>query len=58
MTTFKVMTWNVENLFRFGSESGTKTQEEYTEKLESLAQVILNLDPDVLAIVRQISVGR
>jgi len=44
------MTWNVENLFRFGNESGPKTQEEYTEKLESLAQTILNLDPDVLAL--------
>ncbi|MBW4603332.1 MAG: hypothetical protein KME29_28155 [Calothrix sp. FI2-JRJ7] len=35
MTEFKVMTWNVENLFRFGSKFGAKTQEDYTQKLKS-----------------------
>ncbi|MBW4501998.1 MAG: endonuclease/exonuclease/phosphatase family protein [Scytonema hyalinum WJT4-NPBG1] len=50
MTIFKVMTWNVENLFHVGSEFGPKTQEEYTQKLKSLADVILNLDPHVLAV--------
>jgi endonuclease/exonuclease/phosphatase family metal-dependent hydrolase len=50
MARFKVMTWNVENLFPAGSEFGPKTQAEYDHKLESLAQVILGLDPDVLAI--------
>lgn len=50
MTKFKVMTWNIENLFRVGSESGPKTQDEYTQKLRSLSQVILDLDPDVLAL--------
>ncbi|MBD2100043.1 endonuclease/exonuclease/phosphatase family protein [Leptolyngbya sp. FACHB-261] len=50
MTTFKVMTWNVENLYRFGNAFGPKTQEKYTEKLKSLAKVILALDPDVLAL--------
>jgi Endonuclease/Exonuclease/phosphatase family len=50
MTEFKVMTWNVENLFRFGSGFGAKTQEDYTQKLLSLAKVILHLDPHVLAI--------
>lgn len=50
MTKFKVMTWNIENLFRVGSESGPKTQDEYTQKLRSLSQVILELDPDVLAL--------
>jgi hypothetical protein len=50
MTEFKVMTWNVENLFHFGSGFGAKTQEDYTQKLLSLAKVILHLDPHVLAI--------
>jgi endonuclease/exonuclease/phosphatase family metal-dependent hydrolase len=47
MITFKVMTWNVENLFRFGVEGGTA--EDYQQKLSSLAEVILSLAPDVLA---------
>jgi len=50
MTVFKVMTWNVENLFRVGNQFGPKTQEEYTQKLRSLADVILELDPHVLAV--------
>jgi endonuclease/exonuclease/phosphatase family metal-dependent hydrolase len=50
MTTFKVMTWNVENLFSVGNEFGPKTTEEYTQKLKSLANVILTLDPHILAV--------
>jgi predicted extracellular nuclease len=50
MTTFKVMTWNVENLFRVGNPAGPKTKKEYAAKLESLAHVILELDADVLAV--------
>ncbi|KAF3886652.1 MULTISPECIES: endonuclease/exonuclease/phosphatase family protein [Nostocales] len=50
MTLFKVMTWNVENLFRVGSEFGPRTQQEYTQKLKSLADAILALDPHVLAV--------
>jgi endonuclease/exonuclease/phosphatase family metal-dependent hydrolase len=50
MPKFTVMTWNVENLFQFGEESGPKTQAEYTQKLQSLAQVILQLEPDVLGL--------
>jgi len=49
MANFKVMTWNIENLFLVGNESGSKTPEEYTRKLKSLSDVILKLDPDVLA---------
>jgi endonuclease/exonuclease/phosphatase family metal-dependent hydrolase len=49
MTTFKVMTWNLENLFRpEGNES--VTQEKYQKKLNSLSEMILALNPDVLAI--------
>ncbi|MEO1403494.1 MAG: endonuclease/exonuclease/phosphatase family protein [Cyanobacteria bacterium J06635_1] len=50
MVTLKVMTWNVENLFQVGSASGPKTQVDYTQKLTSLADVILRLDPDILAL--------
>jgi endonuclease/exonuclease/phosphatase family metal-dependent hydrolase len=50
MTSFKVMTWNLENLFEVGSASGPDTPAQYAQKLESLAAVILNLDPDVLAV--------
>jgi endonuclease/exonuclease/phosphatase family metal-dependent hydrolase len=50
MTIFKVMTWNVENLFLFGHRSSPKTPEEYQQKLTSLAQVILNLEPHVVAL--------
>jgi endonuclease/exonuclease/phosphatase family metal-dependent hydrolase len=49
MTAFKVMTWNLENLFRSGGEAGPENQTEYTQKLNSLASAILELDPDVLA---------
>lgn len=50
MATFKVMTWNIENLFRPGSESGPLGQAEFMQKLTSLANVILKLDPDVVAV--------
>ncbi|NEQ23321.1 MAG: hypothetical protein F6K28_30045 [Microcoleus sp. SIO2G3] len=50
MSAFKVMTWNVENLFRPGGDSGPKTDEAFAKKLSSLAEVILKLDPDVLAL--------
>jgi endonuclease/exonuclease/phosphatase family metal-dependent hydrolase len=50
MPTFRVMTWNIENLFQVGGEGGPKTETEYQEKLQSLADVILSLAPDVLAL--------
>jgi hypothetical protein len=50
MSTFRVMTWNIENLFQFGDEGGPKTDAEYQQKLQSLAEVILTLAPDVLAL--------
>lgn len=36
--TLKVMTWNVENLFRPGHAFGPKTKAIYTEKLEPTRQ--------------------
>lgn len=50
MTIFKVMTWNVENLFLSGTEFGPKTAAEYQDKLQSLADTILKIDPDVLGL--------
>jgi endonuclease/exonuclease/phosphatase family metal-dependent hydrolase len=50
MTEFKVMTWNVENLFLPGSASGAETTAEYAAKLQSLSKVILAIEPDVLGL--------
>lgn len=50
MPIFKVMTWNVENLFRPDRKAEAGELANYTQKLNSLAKVILELDPDVLAI--------
>ena len=57
MTAFKVMTWNLENLFEAHHAFGPDTQEEYQQKLESLSAVILALDPDVLAVQEVGSIG-
>lgn len=43
-------TWNLENLFRPGEGSGPDSSTEYEKKLESLAETITNLGPDVLAV--------
>jgi endonuclease/exonuclease/phosphatase family metal-dependent hydrolase len=50
MSIFKIMTWNLENLFKFGDKGGPKTEAEYQQKLLSLASVILEIAPDVLAL--------
>ncbi|MFM7424328.1 MAG: endonuclease/exonuclease/phosphatase family protein [Elainella sp.] len=50
MTSFKVMSWNVENLYPAGSPYGPETQAEYEQKLSGLAEVILQLDPDLVAL--------
>jgi endonuclease/exonuclease/phosphatase family metal-dependent hydrolase len=50
MTAFKVMTWNVENLFEPGTKYGPDSVEEYQQKLKSLSDLILFLDPDILAV--------
>jgi len=52
-TSFTAMTWNVENLFPPGhliSARKAVTEEEYTAKQEYLAQTILTIRPDVLAL--------
>jgi len=47
---FKVMTWNVENLFRPGAPSGPRTQAIYDEKLDGLAAVINAEAPHALGL--------
>ena len=52
-TPFTAMTWNVENLFPPGhliSARKAVTEEEYNAKLDYLAQTILTIQPDVLAL--------
>jgi len=48
--TFRIMTWNVENLFQFGAAGGPTTKDAYDAKLETLVAVIAKLSPDVLAV--------
>ncbi len=50
MPLLKVMTWNLENLYRVGEAFGPATQQEYQQKLDGLAAVIRRFDPDVLAV--------
>jgi predicted extracellular nuclease len=47
---FKVMTWNVENLFDVGDEDGPDTQAELKAKIESLRSVIDEQKPHVLGL--------
>src|SRR5919197_2472739 len=47
---FRVMTWNVENLFKPGAPSGPSTQQAYQAKIAGLAALISSQDPDVLAV--------
>jgi endonuclease/exonuclease/phosphatase family metal-dependent hydrolase len=47
---FKVMTWNVENLFRPGSTDGPTSQAAYQAKLQGLAATINDQAPDALSV--------
>jgi hypothetical protein len=47
---FKVMTWNVENLFDVGDEDGPDSQAELKAKVESLRSVIDEQKPHVLGL--------
>jgi endonuclease/exonuclease/phosphatase family metal-dependent hydrolase len=47
---FRVMTWNVENLFRPGAAAGPSTPDAYQTKLAALAAVIIAQDPDVVSL--------
>lgn len=50
MTTLKVMTWNVENLFRPALNAPQAEQDRYQQKLALLADVISQHNPDVVAL--------
>ncbi len=50
MTTLTVMTWNVQNLFLPGTDSGPDSPAAFDAKLASLASVIDSVRPDVLAL--------
>ena len=50
MTTFKAMTWNVENLFRLEPETEEAERERYRSKLGLHADVSGRLDPYVVAL--------
>ena len=50
MPAFKVMTWNVENLFRPAPGDPQADQQRFQQKIQLLATVISNLAPDVLAL--------
>jgi endonuclease/exonuclease/phosphatase family metal-dependent hydrolase len=47
---FKVMTWNVENLFKPGAPAGPQSQATYGAKIQGLASTINDQAPDVLAL--------
>jgi endonuclease/exonuclease/phosphatase family metal-dependent hydrolase len=47
---FRVMTWNVENLFDVGDEDGPETEGQLAEKLQSLKAVIDDQAPHVVAL--------
>jgi endonuclease/exonuclease/phosphatase family metal-dependent hydrolase len=46
----RIGTWNLENLFPPGGDSGPKTEAAYKAKLDALAAVIAEAAPDVLAV--------
>jgi endonuclease/exonuclease/phosphatase family metal-dependent hydrolase len=47
---FKVMTWNVQNLFNVGAPSGPPTQAIFDAKIQGLAAIINAQFPDALAL--------
>jgi hypothetical protein len=50
VVAFRLMTWNVQNLFPAGTPDGPPTQAAFQTKLGSLAEVIDAQQPDVLAL--------
>ena len=50
MARFRVMSWNVENLFEVGADDGPATEAELSAKIESLRAVIDAQRPDVLGL--------
>jgi endonuclease/exonuclease/phosphatase family metal-dependent hydrolase len=50
MAEFRLLTWNVQNLFAAGTKDGPPTQEAFDAKLSSLAEVLDAQQPDVAAL--------
>lgn len=50
MGQFRVMTWNVQNLFQAGAEDGPETKAEFSAKIRSLAELIDRTRPHVLGL--------
>jgi len=50
MTTFKVITWNVENLFRPAPGTTAADQQRFQNKLTLLVHIINQQNPDVVAL--------
>lgn len=50
MGELRVMTWNVQNLFGVGEDSGPTTQTAFREKIRSLADLIDEHEPHVLGL--------
>lgn len=50
MTTFKAMTWNIENLFRPSVAAPESDRQLYQRKLALLTNVITRLNPDLLGL--------
>ena len=47
---FRVVTWNVENLFRPAADANQVVQDRYASKLQLLSQVLTGIDADVVAL--------
>jgi endonuclease/exonuclease/phosphatase family metal-dependent hydrolase len=57
VATLTLMTWNVQNLFPPGvADGGPRTEEEFEEKIASLAAVIRSIGPNVLCL-QEVGVG-
>jgi predicted extracellular nuclease len=50
MTTLRLMSWNVQNLFEAGTPDGPKTAADFNAKIAALAAIIDGFEPDVLAL--------
>jgi hypothetical protein len=50
MAEFRLLTWDVQNLFAAGTKDGPPTQEAFDAKLRSLAEVLDAQQPDVAAL--------
>jgi endonuclease/exonuclease/phosphatase family metal-dependent hydrolase len=50
MANFRVVTWNVENLFRPAATAGPQVLARYPQKIALLAAVLAQLDADVVAL--------